>query len=738
MYYAHSNGSNLDDWQLLIDHLKNVANIASDLGKDINLSSQARTIGLYHDVGKYSEAFQKRLHGSSTRVDHATAGAIELKNLMNKANPVIGTIFAFCILGHHGGLPDYGSPIDDLSENTLCARLKRKENLEDYNAYRSEMEEIKIHDLINIRLNPITKSGAFSISFLTRMLYSMLVEADFLDTETFMKIEEKPRGEYDEIDDLVRIYNQFIKQFEQPQTFLHRTRTKILKECLEASRQKPGLFSLTVPTGGGKTYSSMAFALNHALLNNLKRIIYVIPYTSIIEQNAALFKGILGFQNVLEHHSNFDWKQSMDFEQSDDEELSTKLKLASENWDIPVVVTTNVQFFESLFSNKPSRSRKVHNLAQSVIIFDEVQMLPREFIKPCVYSVAELVMNYSSTAIFCTATQPIIENFLPEKVKRPIELVKNPQQLYKDLKRVDIISLGKVTDDELIDRLNHYSEILCIVNTRKHAKGLFSRLQMENRYHLSTLMCAVHRREVLKKINSHLKNDEVCRLVSTQLIEAGVDIDFPVGFRALSGLDSIIQAAGRVNREKKNDKGMLFVFEPDSPCIKRIPAYIQQGADVARKILRDFAEDPTSLDAVHEYFKELYDLQDPTISFDRENIIGCFEKPGVTDAEFDFRTTAEKFHLIDNATKSIIVPYSDKVYELLDEIKISLKPKKFLRDLQPYTVNIFEQEFNALQNLGKIDVYNDTFFVLNDFKHFYSDQTGLIVPDDNSATVILL
>ena len=409
MYYAHSNGSNLDDWQLLIDHLQNVANIASDLGKDTNLSSQARTIGLYHDIGKYSEAFQKRLHGSSKRVDHATAGAIELKNLMNEENPVIGTIFAFCILGHHGGLPDYGSPIDDLSENTLCARLKRKENLEDYDAYRTEMEEIKIHDLINIRLNPITKSGAFSVAFLTRMLYSLLVEADFLDTETFMKTEEKPRGEYDEIDDLVRIYNQFIKQFEQPQTFLHRTRTKILKDCLEASRQKPGLFSLTVPTGSGKTYSSMAFALNHALLNNLKRIIYVIPYTSIIEQNAALFKEILGFQNVLEHHSNFDWKQSMDFEQSDDEELSTKLKLASENWDIPVVVTTNVQFFESLFSNKPSRSRKVHNLAQSVIIFDEVQMLPREFIKPCVYSVAELVMNYSSTAIFCTATQPIIE-----------------------------------------------------------------------------------------------------------------------------------------------------------------------------------------------------------------------------------------------------------------------------------------------------------------------------------------
>jgi CRISPR-associated endonuclease/helicase Cas3 len=261
---------------------------------------------------------------------------------------------------------------------------------------------------------------------------------------------------------------------------------------------------------------------------------------------------------------------------------------------------------------------------------------------------------------------------------------------------------------------------------------------MENRYHLSTLMCAVHRREVLKKINSHLKNDEVCRLVSTQLIEAGVDIDFPVGFRALAGLDSIIQAAGRVNRENKNDKGMLFVFEPDSPCIKRIPAYIQQGADVARKILRDFAEDPTSLDAVHAYFKELYDLHDPTISFDRENIIGCFEKPGVMDAEFDFRTAAEKFHLIDNATKSIIVPYSDKVYELLDEVKISLKPRKFLRDLQPYTVNIFEQEFNALQNLGKIDVYNDTVFVLNDFKHFYSDQTGLIVPDDNSETAILL
>jgi CRISPR-associated endonuclease/helicase Cas3 len=251
-------------------------------------------------------------------------------------------------------------------------------------------------------------------------------------------------------------------------------------------------------------------------------------------------------------------------------------------------------------------------------------------------------------------------------------------------------------------------------------------------------MCAVHRREILKKVKNHLKNDEDCRLVSTQLIEAGVDIDFPIGFRALAGLDSIIQAAGRVNREKKSDKGILFVFESDSPCTKKTPAYIQQGADVARKILRDFADDPTSWDAVHAYFKELYDLQDPTVSFDRENIIGCFEKPGVMDAEFDFRTAAEKFHLIDGATKSVVVPYSNRIYELLDEIKVSLNPSKILRNLQSYTVNIFEQEFNALQNLGKIDVYNDTVFVLNDFKHFYSDQTGLIVPDDNSGSGILL
>ena len=736
MYYAHSNGSNLDDWQLLIDHLQNVANIASDLGKDINLSSQALAIGLYHDIGKYSEAFQKRLHGSSKRVDHATAGAIEIKHLMYASNPIFGTIFAFCILGHHGGLPNYGSLIDDLSENTLCARLKRKALLEDYSVFHKEVNEVNPQDLINIKLNPITKSGAFSASFLTRMLYSLLVEADFLDTEKAMCDQEKPRGKYDEIDKLTEIFNQFIDQFSRPKTFLHCTRTKILNECLQKSKLAPGLFNLTVPTGGGKTYSSMAFALNHAVMNNLKRIIYVIPYTSIIEQNAVLFKEILGFQNVLEHHSNFDWKRLMEFEQSDDEELSIKLKLASENWDIPVVVTTNVQFFESLFSNKPSRSRKIHNLAKSIIIFDEVQMLPREFIKPCMYSVAELVTNYGSTAIFCTATQPIIEKFLPEKVKRPIELAENPQQLYKELKRVDIISLGKVSDNELINRLNHYSQILCIVNTRKHAKGLFSGLQVENRYHLSTLMCAVHRREVLKKINNHLKNDEVCRLVSTQLIEAGVDIDFPVGFRALAGLDSIIQAAGRVNRENKNDKGVLFVFEPDSLFIKRIPAYVQQGAEVARKILRDFAKDPTSLEAVHEYFKELYDLQDPTISFDRENIIGCFEKPGVLDAEFDFRTAAEKFHLIDNATKSIIVPYSDKVYKLLDEAKVSLNPRKFLRDLQPYTVNIFEQEFNILQSLGKIDVYNDTFFVLNDYKNFYSEETGLVIPENTSGIAI--
>jgi CRISPR-associated endonuclease/helicase Cas3 len=674
--------------------------------------------------------------GAPARVDHSTAGAKEAKGIIS--NALLGTIFAYCISGHHGGLLDYGSPVDDSSENTLIARLKR--SVEDYSAYTTQIQNLDIH-LPGLKIKPITPLGGFSISFFTRMLYSILVDADFIDTETVMNGGKKPRGGHEFIPSLSTKFAQYLLQFANPQQPINEYRTRILTRCIEKSSEKPGLFSLTVPTGGGKTFASMAFALNHAVTHKLKRIIYVIPFTSIIEQNAALFKSALGPENVLEHHSNFDWNPKGDNNQSegdfppDGENVYAKLKLATENWDIPIVVTTNVQFFESLFANRSSRCRKVHNISKSVIIFDEAQMIPRDFIKPCMLSVAELVTNYGASAIFCTATQPILERFLPVKVSPPIELAEDPHGLYQALKRVKVINLDKVSDEALVQRLNQHKQALCIVNTRKHAKGLLAGIDPENRYHLSTLMCAAHRKSVLARVRSHLKQGEPCRLVSTQLIEAGVDLDFQVGFRALAGLDSIIQAAGRINREQKLEIGELFVFEPDSPLVKRIPAYIQQGAEVTRKVLRDHQEDPVSLSAIRDYYQQLYDLQDANISFDREDILGCFEKKAVSDAVFDFKTAAQKFRMIENATVSVIVAYDDTARKLIEEVRTSINPQRYIRVLQPYTVNIFEQEFEALNNLGWITVYQEIFNVLNR-EESYDDETGLLIPERTQGDAV--
>lgn len=737
-FYAHSNDQDKASWQSLIDHLTNTAHLANNLGEDAGVSAYAKAAALFHDIGKYSQAFQRRLSGASIRVDHSTAGAQEIRKLLRDKNqPIFGTILAYCIAGHHGGLPDYGSNIDCEYKGTLQGRIRRP--LDDYSAFSSEIDTALLSLLPNPRIRPTTRSGGFSFAFFTRMIYSTLVDADFLETETFFNNGKKPRGEYASIADLADRLNLFLQSFENPQEPINCQRTATLKACIAGAANQPGLFTLTVPTGGGKTFSSLGFALNHAVIRGLKRIIYVIPYTSIIEQNAAKFKDVLGEENVLEHHSNFDWGTNNQTEDatSADEQTNTilgKLKLASENWDIPVIVTTNVQFFESLFSNKPSRCRKIHNLAKSVIIFDETQMLPRDYIKPCLMAVYELVKNYGASAVFCTATQPVVQKFLPDDAKL-IELAPDPQALFEFYKRVEVKNLEKLNDDDLLQRMNGQSQVLCIVNTRRHARGLFEGLEKEGRFHLSTLMCAAHRKAVIDEIRPRLKDKKICRVVSTQIMEAGIDVDFPVGYRSFSGLDSIIQAAGRVNRENKHSTGEMYVFEPDSQFIGRTPAYIAQGAEISRAILRRYrGQDPICLQAIHAYYEDLYKVLDKQ-AFDRKEILDCFEKPGVDDAVFDFQTAASKFKLIENNTVPVIIPYNEKATDLLNLLRKEGYPNQFSRDLQPYSVNIYENEFHALLSLGLIDTYYETFSVLNCMDH-YDPETGLVIPQARQGDAI--
>ena len=743
LFFAHSNSNNnQSQWQLLKDHLKNTAKMAHHFGADANIAELAYIAGLMHDLGKYSEEFQKRLEGGP-RVDHSTAGAKELKVLLEgKPQADFAQLLAYPILGHHAGLPDYGSETD-LEGGTVCARLKNC--IPNYSAYKSELDisTLPFPQCLPIRplrlpilpKKPPKDYFGFSLSFLTRMIYSALVDADFQETETYMK-GAKPRGGHDDILTLRDKLDTHLKQFENPTSDINRKRNEILHACIEQGESEaPGFFSLTVPTGGGKTLASMAFALHHAAAHDLKRVIYVIPFTTIIEQNAKVFKDILGEENVLEHHSNFDWegKKRVDADNCTNSALA-KLKLAAENWDIPIVVTTNVQFFESLFANRSSRCRKLHNLAKSVMIFDEAQMLPREYMRPAMAAVWELVTNYGASAVFCTATQPGLERFLPEGTQ-PKELAPSPQALFDFYRRVEVKYLGALTDEDLLARLQAHGQALCIVNTRKHASGLFGGLQGEGNYHLSTLMCPAHRRAKLEEIKARLASGQPCRVVSTTVMEAGIDLDFPVGYRALTGLDSINQAAGRVNREMRRGMSEMFVFEPKSEFIKRTPSFLKQTAEVARMVLREHAEAPISIPAIQAFFGQLYNLQDPQ-AFDFKKIMECFDSQ---EGRFSFEKAAQKFQVIDDPTQTVIIPYNEKAERLIEELKYTEYPFSTLRKLQPYTVSIYEGEFDKLSSKGVILTIDDTYHFLNpDSLHeYYDPQRGLLVPESGGGDGLL-
>lgn len=735
-FYAHTNDQSSSGWQPLREHLLNTSQLALELGENSRLAQFAAIAALFHDLGKYSHNFQNKLLGANLRVDHSTAGAQEIYKLFSSTpnQNVIAILLAYCIAGHHSGLPDHGSNLDVGEAKTLVGRLKRE--VPPYFDYAQEMDLRSIDFPETLPIKPNRKDPGFSVAFFTRMVYSLLVDADYQETEAFMSGSKKPRGDFEQIASLCDKFNQYISKFDHPKNPIDRKRTETLQECIAAAAAyQQGYFSLTVPTGGGKTLSSMAFALNHASKHGLKRIIYVIPYTSIIEQNAAVFKACLGEQNVLEHHSNFDWEQRLRNSPLEDQDDQTnhalgKLKLAAENWDIPIIVTTNVQFFESLFANRSSRCRKLHNIANSVIIFDETQMLPREYLEPCMLAINELVGNYGASVVFCTATQPSLDQFLPTGA--PVtELVSDPRSLYSFYKRVSVKPIGRATDEELLKTINQHRQVLCIVNTRKHAKGLFQGIDPNDRFHLSTLMCPAHRQAVISGIKTRLIRGQICRVISTQIMEAGIDVDFPIGYRAISGLDSIIQASGRVNREGRRPISELFVFEPVSTYVKRSPAYIQQGAEVASRILRDYHEDPSSLQAIQAYFDTLNGLQDAQY-FDTKGILDYFRK-GVF--KFDFETAGKNFRLIENDTQPVVICYDENVQGILNDVRRSQYPASYSRKLQRYTVNIYDQEFQALQEQGLIDVYNETYAVLND-NTYYDRETGLTIPNWSPGSAI--
>lgn len=706
MYIGHKSEDGRT--QPLLAHLENVAQLCGAYAQAFGAGELGRLIGLCHDLGKYSPEFQKRLLANGPKVDHSTAGGLELVARC-------GAVGAYCAFGHHGGLPDGGSANE---EGTFYKRLKRRAGVDipDYSAFQ---DELKLYSPAPPSFRPLGETG-FSVAMLIRMLFSCLVDADFLDTENFMSDGRIQRGGYEGIPALCDKLDEYLRPWFTPTTPINRKRTEILIRCIEAAKGERGLYSLTVPTGGGKTRSSLAFALHHAKEYGLTRVIYVIPYTSIIEQNAAEFAEILGPENVLEHHAGVDYGNYDGAEDGGTDETKARHYLSAENWDAPVVVTTNVQFFESLFAAKTSKCRKLHNIANSVIIFDEAQMLPLPYLHACVRAIAELVQNYGCTAVLCSATQPALDRFFPPEVPCR-EICTHFTELYDFFRRTTLERLGTLTDAELAGRLGAQEQVLCIVSTRKQAQNLYQLIQCPGSYHLSTLMYPEHRKRILGEIRERLKKKQPCRVVATSLIEAGVDVDFPTVYRARAGLDSIIQAAGRCNREGKRPAGesAVYVFEPDSAYT--LPLAQRQPAEVFELTAEHHREDLDAPEAIQTFFQNLYNIRGDAL--DTKKIVPRFER-GAQTGSFPFRTVGQEFRLIESNTCTILIPETSAGADCAARLRAGERTRGLLRDAGRYSVNVYERHYKELCDLGIVEPLDSELAVLADLDS-YSALTGL-------------
>lgn len=733
-HYAHTiQGQPPEAWELLEDHLQLVAQYCSRFADTFNAKDFGEVLGMWHDLGKYSKEFQAYLYcengfeahlenvATPGRVDHSTAGA-QLANRLFGNHPY-GKMLAYCIAGHHAGLAD---SMSTAGSSGLEQRLTKK--IPDVcNAPVALQQKPNLPAEPPISLGGEATSVSFQLALLTRMLFSCLVDADYLATEAFVSPTTSVERKVD-LPSLAVLREKLDQHLQQLSDGKNGTvveaRAEVLNACRDSASQSRGLYSLTVPTGGGKTLSSLAFGLAHADMHGMARVIYAIPFTSIIEQTANVFRGVftdVPDETILEHHCNTD----------PDRETPTT-RLVTQNWDAPIVVTTNVQLFESLFAARTSSCRKLHNVCNSVIILDEVQAIPVDLLQPVLATIQELVRNYGCTIVLCTATQPAFNKSDDFRIglTNITEIIPNPSGLFERLKRVQIGHLGKQTDDELCLRLATHDQFLCIVNTRAHAAKLFDRLTCGHRpdsssarpsegdlafghglnggnalktdglFHLSTLMCGQHRKTVLDTIRHRLRDGLRCQVISTQLIEAGVDVDFPVVFRSVAGIDSIAQAAGRCNREGRRTSGQVFVFEPTDV---KLHGYLKATADSANELMADLSKDNMDLlnqNIVRRYF----DLQfwRHNDRWDAKDVMSCFPS-GRVMTQFNFQTAAKRFCWIDDVSETVFVPYDQEARDLINKLRRLQndpqqigKLRKVLRRLQRYSISLFPYIFKAM------------------------------------------
>lgn len=685
IHYAHSlTGEPVQKWERLEDHLSETATMAESFASCF-APGWGRLAGLWHDIGKYQEAFQRRILNDpsahiSGGVDHASVGALLAKEKR-------AYLAQFPIAGHHGGLPDNQKLVDRLEEKRALINDARRGGLP-----------------ASVENEPIPKvpgwlrSGdAASISFCTRFVFSALVDADFLSTERFYAGgKERDLGTYPSLPDIKDRLEKYLVRIENASpTAVNRMRARVLADARKAASLGQGVFSLTVPTGGGKTLTGLLFAIEHAIAHGLRRVIVVVPFTSIIEQTAQAYREALGdcASAVLEHHSNVDPTKE-----------TPQNRLAAENWDAPLVVTTSVQFFESLYANKPSRCRKLHRIAKSVVIFDEAQTFNAGLLAPIRHGLEELTSHYGVTAVLSTATQPAL-------LEGAREIVRDPEGEFAAVAgRCDIVmpaSKAAVSWEELAEELRSYERVLAIVHRRDDAQTL-AQLVGEDCLHLSARMCAAHRSEVLSKVKRRLAAGQNCRLVATQLVEAGVDIDFPEVYRAFAGADSMAQAAGRCNREGRGMGRLHLFFAPTQPP----RGVLRTAAELTRVMWEEGVLDLKRAETFRKYFKQLYNKLEE-------------DEKGIMPAEraMQFETVAHAFRMIDEVGEPVVAPFG-LWQPLVADVRRNGVSRGRIRALQRFMVNLYPQEIRELEKLGAIEKIADTFWAaLPGFKT-YSDRWG--------------
>ncbi len=685
-HYAHSlPGRPQDEWHSLEEHLTETGDLAESFATPF-APGWGRVAGLWHDAGKYQRAFQLRIGvdpdaHTNERVDHSSVGALIAAKTKGS---LPASLLAFVVAGHHGGMPN---------ATDLQARLAGKGDL--LEAARRDGLPISI-EAPALSTPPPCLRDRDQLSLWTRFLFSALVDADFLDTERFYAGgSDRDLGRQPSMPELKASLDSYLarKALASERTPMNEMRARVLCACRAKAALAPGPFTLTVPTGGGKTLASLAFALDHAVEHGLRRVIVVIPYTSIIEQTAAVYREALGEDAVLEHHTNVD----------PDKETRIS-RLASENWDAPVIVTTSVQFFESLYANRPSRCRKLHRIAGSVVVFDEVQTFPVKLLAPVKQVLRKLPEHYGVTTVFCTATQPTlfdgVREIVPEHEKEFAMVADRCEVLMPASKE-------PVTWEYLAAELKNHDQVMAIVHRRDDAQVLAG-LVGEECLHLSARMCAVHRSKVLSEVKQRLRGGVPCRLVATQLVEAGIDVDFPEVYRAFAGADSLAQAAGRCNREGRGS-GRLHVFVAPTKPPRGI---LRTAAEVARTMWKEARLDLKNPLTFVEYFERLYRMAEQ-------------DAPGVMAAEREqrFKDVAELFRMIEETGQSVVAPYGDWQQRVEDVRTLGISRDR-MRRLQPFMVNLYQQEVDALLKAGAIERIAETFWAPFAFYPIYSDRWG--------------